>query len=92
MLMMWHLRKQRMYNLMLPDEVERDPFFPAFLRSIQRQWTAASGAVDQNVDPAEPGERSVAHSYCRVRRHNVSGDQQRKGSWLGSMSAARSSS
>ena len=43
-----------MGDLPLPGEIERDRLFPALLRSIHRQRATAAGAVDQNVDTAEP--------------------------------------
>lgn len=55
-----HLRKQRMGDLTLPGEIERDRLFLTLLRSIHRQRATAPSAVDQNVDTAEPCQGGVA--------------------------------
>jgi hypothetical protein len=43
-----------MGDLMLSGKVERHRFFPTFFPSIDQQRTAAAGAVDQDVNTAEP--------------------------------------
>ena len=51
-----HLRQQRVRDLAVAGEIQRDCFVPVAVGRIDRQRPAAAGIVDEDVDMAELGD------------------------------------
>ena len=74
-----HLRQQRMGDLPVAGEVQRDGFVPCAVGRIDRQRPAAAGIVDEDVDVAEFGDRGrrqlargiFLHDVLRHRDHHA---------------------
>src|SRR6185437_3744849 len=71
-----HSGQDRMRQLTQPGEIERQRLVPVSVRRVHRQWPAAAGAVDQNLDLAESARRLVADALRRVRLHDVGDDRR----------------
>src|SRR4051812_38221538 len=56
-----HLRQQRMSNLSVTREIQRDGLIPIAVGGIDGQWPAATGVVDQYVHMSKLG-------HCRARQ------------------------
>ncbi len=73
-----HLGQQPVGELALAREVEGHRLFPLLLAGVEAERTAAAGAVDQDLDRAEPLERPPGDLVRRVGAHQVAIDDHRR--------------
>src|SRR5258708_9299714 len=77
-----HLWQQRVSDLPVTGEIQRDGFIPIAVGCIHRQRSAATGVVDQYTDVTHCGERSGRKLLCSILLHDVLHDRDHGGTSL----------